>query len=80
PANLDLVIVPALLFSVQGDRQGYGGGFYVRFLPSVPSSCIRLGALPDALVLPSLPRDLWDVPMDLILSETRLLPTSASRL
>lgn len=73
PADLDLVIVPAVLLSETCDRLGHGGGYYDRFLPKLPATCLKLGVLPDALVLPSLPRDPWDVPLDAVLTETRLL-------
>jgi 5-formyltetrahydrofolate cyclo-ligase len=73
PGILDLVIVPALLLSETGDRLGYGGGYYDRFLPSLPKSCVLIGALPEALIRPSLPRDPWDVPLDIVVTEKRLL-------
>jgi 5-formyltetrahydrofolate cyclo-ligase len=68
---LDMVVVPAVMLSETGDRLGYGGGYYDRFLPRLSESCVRLGALPEALVRPSLPRDPWDVPLDTIVTESR---------
>ncbi|MES2460936.1 MAG: 5-formyltetrahydrofolate cyclo-ligase [Armatimonadota bacterium] len=73
PNVLDLVIVPAVMLSEQGDRLGYGGGYYDRFLPKLRPSSIRIGALPDALVSPTLPRDPWDVPLNLIVTEQQIL-------
>lgn len=70
---MDLVIVPAVLLSEESDRLGYGGGYYDRFLPRLSASCVCLGALPEALVLPSLPRDPWDVPLPIIVTENRVI-------
>lgn len=72
PAALDLVIVPALVLSEQGDRVGYGGGYYDRFLPRLAPGCALVGALPGALVLPQLPCDDWDIPLDVVVTETRI--------
>jgi 5-formyltetrahydrofolate cyclo-ligase len=71
PGILDMVVVPAVMLSETGDRLGYGGGYYDRFLPRLPESCVRLGALPEALVRPSFPRDPWDAPLDIIVTENR---------
>lgn len=71
PSDLDLVLVPALLLSERGDRLGYGGGYYDRFLPQVDGTAVTIGALPDALILPELPSDAWDVRLDRVVSESR---------
>ena len=66
-ALLDLVLVPSLLLTPQGDRLGYGGGYYDRFLPTLPDACVSVGLLPPALIVPDLPIESWDVPVDKIL-------------
>ena len=73
PSLLDLVIVPALLLSERGDRLGSGGGYYDRFLPRLAPGCLRVGVLPESLVLPDLPHDPWDQSLDLIVTEARTI-------
>jgi 5-formyltetrahydrofolate cyclo-ligase len=40
---LDAVMVPMLAFDKQGNRVGYGKGFYDRFLQSCRADCIKIG-------------------------------------
>jgi 5-formyltetrahydrofolate cyclo-ligase len=41
--KIDLVLVPLLCFDEQGNRVGYGKGFYDQFLSALPDTCQRLG-------------------------------------
>nr|WP_267962744.1 5-formyltetrahydrofolate cyclo-ligase [Thermus hydrothermalis] len=67
PGVLDLVVVPGLAFDREGFRLGHGKGFYDRFLAQVKA--VRLGVVPEALLLPRLPRDPWDIPMAYLATE-----------
>ncbi|MFL5773514.1 MAG: 5-formyltetrahydrofolate cyclo-ligase [Flavisolibacter sp.] len=43
PLSLDIVIVPMLAFDLQGNRVGYGKGFYDRYLKGCREDCIKIG-------------------------------------
>ncbi len=60
-AEADIIIVPGLAFTLEGDRLGYGGGYYDRLLASLPQNIPTLAlALPEQ-ILPTLPTDEHDV-------------------
>jgi 5-formyltetrahydrofolate cyclo-ligase len=41
--KIDMVLVPLLCFDRQGQRVGYGKGFYDKFLAQLRPDCIRVG-------------------------------------
>lgn len=43
PKNLEVVFVPLLAFDEQGNRVGYGKGFYDRFLSECKQETIKIG-------------------------------------
>jgi 5-formyltetrahydrofolate cyclo-ligase len=43
PALIDMVIVPLLAVDTEGNRVGYGKGFYDRFLKECKPSCQKMG-------------------------------------
>jgi len=68
-----LFLVPGLAFDpTTGGRLGRGGGHYDRALADHPSG-LRLGLAAEASLLPGLPSDPWDQPMDGVVTEDRLL-------
>ena len=64
--NIDLILIPAIACDRQGYRLGYGGGFYDRWLPK--SRGIKAGIIFDEFYLEDIPHDVWDVPLELIIS------------
>jgi 5-formyltetrahydrofolate cyclo-ligase len=65
-----LILVPGLAFDRRGGRLGRGRGYYDRFLAGLPgafSSPVRffaLGYCTSIQLVPELPVDPWDRPMD----------------
>ena len=64
--NIDLILIPAIACDRQGYRLGYGGGFYDRWLPN--SSGIKAGIIFDEFYLDEIPKDIWDVQLDVIIT------------
>ena len=61
-----LVLMPGLAFTTQGDRMGYGDGFYDRFLamePSHPTLALCYGFQ----MVEKLPTEEYDIPVDTVL-------------
>ena len=61
-----LVLMPGMAFTQKGDRMGYGGGFYDKFLASEPEH--PTVALCYAFqMVESLPTEEYDIPVDCVL-------------
>lgn len=69
--STDLIIIPGLAFDMHRHRLGYGTGYYDRFLKSVDAT--RMGVAFDVTTIDIMPVAEHDVPMDLLVTETRLL-------
>lgn len=68
-----LLVVPALAFDRKGFRLGMGGGYYDRFL--CDARCPSVGLAFHELLLPALPCDPWDRPVQAVCTEEELLCT-----
>ena len=68
--NLDLIIVPGVVFDIQGNRIGHGKGFYDRFLRGIPAS-VPIIALAYHFQIENRPwlNNEWDIPMNGIITE-----------
>ena len=73
PEELDLIIVPGTAFDIKGNRMGYGGGFYDRFLKQTKDDCIKIGICFDFQIFDSIPYQDYDIPVDLIVTEKRMI-------
>jgi len=77
----DLVVVPGVAYDRSGHRLGYGRGFYDRVLSSDRGRAVLAGLCFDFQVVASLPAEVHDVRMDMVVTDERLLrcPSRFSR-
>lgn len=61
-----LVLMPGLAFTEKGQRMGYGGGFYDRFLAEEPEHS-TVALCYEFQMRDTLPTEDYDVPVDLVL-------------
>ena len=77
PGAIDLVIVPGLAFDPEGNRLGYGAGFYDRFLTGWRAQhegnprARTIGICFDFQVLVEIPITPHDVPVSMVLTDAR---------
>ena len=64
-----VVLVPGMAFTAEGSRLGRGGGFYDRFLRTLPKSSLRIGVCFSAQIMPVLPTERHDEPVSFLLTE-----------
>ena len=76
PEEIDLALVPGLVFDRSGGRLGRGGGFYDRWLSGF--SGVTAALCRDSLLVDAVPRLPHDLGVDLVLTETGLYGPSLS--
>jgi 5-formyltetrahydrofolate cyclo-ligase len=78
PHEIDLFLVPGLVFDTNGARIGYGGGYYdelaayVRAHPDATGARF-VGYTYDFQVLDTCPTGEWDVPLDAVVTDERVI-------
>jgi 5-formyltetrahydrofolate cyclo-ligase len=73
PTTIDVHIVPGVAFDEQGWRIGLGLGYYDRFLRTAALSAAKIGLAYEVQVVETLPHEPWDVCMDYVVTENRVL-------
>lgn len=70
PEEVDLVLVPGVVFDERGYRIGYGGGYYDRFLRGTDACKVGLAF---ELQIHHVPEEEYDIKMDYIITEDRIM-------
>ena len=72
PADIDLILLPGSVFDKRGGRFGYGGGYYDRFVYSIPRA-LRGGLAFDLQIVEKAPLQAHDELLDFIITETAVI-------
>ncbi len=69
PEVIDTVIVPGVSFDRRGNRLGFGGGYYDRYLPQTRPDCGKIAVCFEVQISDALDPDEHDFPMDRVVTE-----------
>lgn len=72
--DIDLLIVPGILFDKKGYRIGFGGGFYDRFLTDFENTTLSL--VSEIQLTDEVPNESFDIPVEYIITEKGLQKTT----
>jgi 5-formyltetrahydrofolate cyclo-ligase len=68
PATPEVILIPLIGFDRSGTRLGQGAGHYDRYL-ACHSKALKIGVGFSCQEYPGLPKDDWDIPLDVIITE-----------
>lgn len=71
--DIDLVIVPGVIFDKNLNRIGFGKGYYDKILNQLKPSAKKLAVAHEFQVLEKIPTEEHDVKMDMIITEKSIL-------
>ncbi|SHH40028.1 5-formyltetrahydrofolate cyclo-ligase [Tepidibacter thalassicus] len=71
--EIDIVIVPAVAYDINGYRLGYGGGYYDRFLKTLRKDAKTIGIAFELQVFNNIPKEEHDAKLNYIVTEKRII-------
>lgn len=77
--KLDLIIMPGVAFDENGNRLGYGGGYYDKFLDKNNIECKKVALAYELQVLDKLDTEEHDVKVDSIITEKRTIINKSNK-
>ncbi|MBI1976250.1 MAG: 5-formyltetrahydrofolate cyclo-ligase [Candidatus Omnitrophica bacterium] len=73
PEVLEMAVIPGVAFGRDGHRLGHGKGYFDRFLRQLSPDCLKVGIGFDFQLLPELPNEPHDIPLDVIITDLEVL-------
>jgi 5-formyltetrahydrofolate cyclo-ligase len=77
-ATIELMVIPGTAFDPRGYRVGWGKGYYDVTLAQAPRA-LKVGLAFECQMVPEVPADSHDVPMDIIVTEDGVRRCSVDR-
>lgn len=77
-SSIDFIVVPALAASTDGHRIGYGAGYYDRTLPRFRPATFA-AVLYDFQLLIEVPHDERDYPVDMLVTDRKVLTVESNQ-
>ncbi|MDQ2085011.1 5-formyltetrahydrofolate cyclo-ligase [Herbivorax sp. ANBcel31] len=71
--EIDMVVVPGVVFDENRNRIGYGAGCYDSFLRETRKECYKTGIAFELQICYHIPIEEHDVPLDMIVTEKRII-------
>jgi len=72
--EIDLIIVPGIVFDQKGYRIGFGGGYYDRFLENFHNETISL--VGTMQIINEVPKNTFDIPVNYLITEMNMIKTT----
>jgi 5-formyltetrahydrofolate cyclo-ligase len=73
-AETAALLIPMVGFDAEGYRLGYGGGYFDRLLASSEwQQVLKIGIAFDLALVPKIPIDSWDLPLQRIFTESGMV-------
>lgn len=71
--DIDIVIIPGTGFDIQGNRLGYGGGYYDRLLGNAEKHILTIALAFEEQITEHIPAEQHDIKMDIIITDKRVI-------
>jgi len=74
--EIDIIIVPGAAFDEQGNRVGYGAGFYDKLLSAFGKMTVALSF--ECQIVSNVPAEMHDIPIKKIVTERRVITAQSA--
>jgi 5-formyltetrahydrofolate cyclo-ligase len=71
PEEMDLILIPGVAFDLDGNRIGYGGGYYDRLLGKTGKKTERIGLCFESQLFKAIPAGTTDKKVDILVTEKK---------